>query len=1449
MDPGREPLPGNPVLRGDSTRASGVLRPGEMIDRYRVLGLLGSGGMGTIYRVKDTASGTVYALKLLRPEIAGKPLGELQFKKEFRHQARLRHPNIVQVHEQGVYRGRWYFTMDLVEGRTLREEFLGERWAPCRAERCSRILDVVLQICSALTAIHRARLLHRDLKPQNIVITPEKRVILLDFGVARPIFRLPQLNPDSAVLATVEYIAPEQVLGRSVDRRADLYSLGVILYELIAGRLPFEAPSAREVLDAHIRKAPPALPPPEDELARRLQDATMRLLAKDPFQRYRSAEELAGFLGRTLAPAPDEAASGELRLLSPRFVDRKAELERLQQVATRARRGSASFVVLSGPEGIGKRALIQRFLTQVESAWRVFSLRIESGEDLWRQLESLFAEITGSAVRRRKPRRWEAEGLETPLPAQRRRPSLGIAHLRQYVVRRPVIIILENLERLDAVGAQILETVVCGIRPRGDRVPRRILFLGIMDALSLPPGEHLCHCFSRLERQGDLINLTLRGLDDEAIARILADNLAVPFLPRALARRVNQYAEGNPFLAQELLRGALAEGILTHRGGSWFIETDRGPVLLSALEDPASVRFPSSPESLRGVLLSRLKFLSPEAAQVLRIAAVIGDQLEFSLLQQVSGLPDDRVIDCLNELLAQELIREVPGKDDLFRFRLARIREDLMAEIPPEDLAALHQRIAEALEQQAGEGEDHPEPNRLAAHLAAAGKHLNAFDLLLSAARKARNAHRHLGAISLLKQAEQVFLSAPEEIRKKLESYHRALLLDMADSMREVGWVEQARAEFERVLSPEGAGPSRFQQGKAANGLGICAYLSGDYDQALLHFQEALEIFQELGERREIADTLNGIGGYLLSQGLFLQAYDQFRKALKVHRELKDEIGQANALNNLGLIDFLRGRLPEALSQLREAENLYLGNGSINGSATARLNLATVLVMLDEWSEARKMLQRCLDDFNELQHPEGIAETLLVMGICDLAGGDLASARSNLGQAARIAQRYGLKQVYAKTLIPFAELSLLGGQYTTAMRLAERAVGLLEPTGALGELAMALATRALITALIGRAEEALCDLRRAEGVLRRFPDAFMRLRIDVYRGICHIVNGRARLAHEHLHEAFEAASTTAGAERIAVVQALLGLAEAMDGIEEGLDRCELALAGAQEMTSPLNRLVVLLATARARTLQGGEHSAAPAETAIALAEEIMAPEILAFALAWSHPPNAPPQPQHRRAAELLLVVAQSLKPDLRQGFLLLPMRNEIMTRAEEEGCSEADPCAELPRTQPVHRPPAEAVRWQALADLAEAPFEAANLSDLYLRLLSHISQLLGIYCVGLYGPGPERGHFVAAARPAAPLGCRAALPAAFRIDQPLRSGEIVLVAEELQSDDPALTSSGHRLSVAIPFRWGALGMGAILAWVTAAEASQLRTQSEMVAALSHSLASAILASHSLFPGI
>ncbi len=671
----------------------------RITDRYELGAPLGSGSMGVVYRALDRETGVEVALKTLsRPD----PQDLLALKREFRLVADTLHRNLVRLYDLEVSEQHAYFTMELVEGETLLASLQGD--APGISADPTRIRDAFGQLAAGLTALHDRDLLHRDVKPANVLVERSGRVVLLDFGLAVGGAHELSIASREQLAGTLAYMAPEQAWGRELAASADWYAVGLMLYECLSGHLPFEGPGLASLLDRQDRPlAPPTGKAAEADPA--LAALAVELLAYEPERRPSGAEVGDRLAERTATAAPPTTVSR-----GPVFVDRETEREALTQAFERTRTGRPSVVRIRGPAGIGKSSLVEQVLIDLERERNALVLRscchphanvrFEALDGCVDELSRYLVQIDDAQREALRPRGVPALCRVFPVlsrvpfarlesepdpgetdPALTRR--VGFAALRELLdrlaARRPLVLWIDDLQWGDEDSALFLDELASG----ADAPPLMLVLSfraeGPEDEREPPTGAEDVHGSPTRIELGPLPAPHVRTL----IEARLEDTAQAGDRQRIEALAIQ--AEGSPLFASQLAHFA-------HRS-----DTRR------------TVK-------LRDVLLARMDELSAEALDVLAWVAVSGRPIDARLVLELSE-PGRRSKPLVYELCRRGWLRPMPADDEVDVLH-GRFRDVLLGRLDPAELRRRHHVLADALA--AAPGAD---PSAVYEHYRAAGSH------------------------------------------------------------------------------------------------------------------------------------------------------------------------------------------------------------------------------------------------------------------------------------------------------------------------------------------------------------------------------------------------------------------------------------------------------------------------------------------------------------------------------------------------------------------------------------------------------------------------------------------------------------------------------------------------------------------------------------------------------
>ncbi len=767
LNPGREmrPYVESALALGEAARSSGAEAPAASppaapltiaAGRYRMRRLLGEGVRKRVYLARDTRLARDVAVAFIRTEDLDEAAAN-RIQLEARTVARLaEHPRIVPVYDSGEEDGVPFVVSQYMGGGTLAGRLLRATDHRLALSEALRFADQILQ---ALEHAHAHGVVHRDVKPENVWLTEDGFAKLGDFGLARTIGRI-ETAAEGLTVGTALYMPPEQALGRGVDQRSDLYSLGATLYELVTGHSPFAGESVAEVIAKHVNEAPAPPSKLNPAMPLSLDAVLLKLLAKLPESRFESAADVRSALrgiredevaGRPAEPEPIPSRTATL------FVGREQETTKLRGGLEEVLAGHGRLFLVVGEPGIGKTRMAELLSGYAaQRGFVVLSGRSFEGAGApafwpWVQILRGYAESADRA-------RLETElGAGAPyvaqivpelrevlpdLPAAREGEADGArfrlfdavsTFLKRASVARPLFLFLDDLHWADTASLLLLQFLA---RELGGS---RIFIVATYRNVDVQHGHPLAEVLPTLRRERAFERVLLRGLPEDDV-RALVRALAGADASEPLVRAIYRETEGNPFFIEETLRHLAEERVV----GSF---DDIG-----------------LPEGVREVISRRLARLSDDCRKILATASVLGRDFDAPVLEQVAGIGRERLSELLREAEGA-LIVEIERKGSRHRFSHTLIRETLYAELGTAERIPMHGRIADALlALHAGDVDTHL--SELAYHLfeaSAGGDAKRAIEFNLRAAARAERQYAYEEAAAFYDRARRA-LEASDDV-------------------------------------------------------------------------------------------------------------------------------------------------------------------------------------------------------------------------------------------------------------------------------------------------------------------------------------------------------------------------------------------------------------------------------------------------------------------------------------------------------------------------------------------------------------------------------------------------------------------------------------------------------------------------------------------------------------
>ncbi|HXI89357.1 MAG TPA: protein kinase [Blastocatellia bacterium] len=813
--------------------------------RYLVRRPLGQGGQKKVYLARDDRLDRDVVIALLKTDQLGAD-SVPRLIREAQAMARLgSHPNIVTVYDIGDEDGRPFIVSQYVEGGSVADLL---KSADNHRLSFDQVIRIGSQICHALVHCHSQGIIHRDLKPGNVWLSQDGTAKLGDFGLAVSA-DFSRITLEGALVGTVVYMPPELMLGHQAEPRSDLYSLGVMLYEVVTGRPPFMGDQFVAIISQHINSAPVAPSWHNPEVPQALETLILRLLAKSPEERPESAAEVSKTLAAIASSSPELAdraiphdAKSLSRLAGGVFIGREQETKELRVALNETLAGKGHLFMLVGEPGSGKTRMTEQLATYARLCnAQVLIGRCYEGEGApafwpWLQIVRSYAQEMEpekllstmgpgaadiaqvvSEIKERLPDLPAPPPLE-PEQARFRLFDSVTTFLKNASKLQSLVVILDDLHWADKPSLLLLQFLARELKDAS------ILVIGTYRDMELGRQHPLSQTLGELSRQGLSARIVLRGLTEQDVARFIEMTTGIKPQEK-LVRTVYQQTEGNPFFLSEIVRLLVVEGQLER------------PQVTTA----SGVRIP---EGVREVIGRRLDQLSDECNRILTTASVIGREFSLEALEPLSDMSGDQLLELLDEAMAARVINELPQAVGQYSFVHALIRETLYDEISTARRVRFHRRIGETLEQLYGNSPD-SHLTELAYHFfqaSPAGNGDKAIDYAIRAARRATTLLAYEEAAGHYEHARVVI-----ELQDEVDQEQRGeMSLALGEAYTKAGNNAKAREAFLQAADIARKRGAPEQLARAALDIGMGMAGSGKVDEIQVSMlKEALSALSE----------------------------------------------------------------------------------------------------------------------------------------------------------------------------------------------------------------------------------------------------------------------------------------------------------------------------------------------------------------------------------------------------------------------------------------------------------------------------------------------------------------------------------------------------------------------------------------------------------------------------
>ena len=1092
------------------------LKAGTVIEGcYEILDTVGNGGIGTVYRVWDFREDTIAALKVLN--ILG-DAAQRRFLREFNILSRIRHPRVVVSRRWGLHNGKPYFSMDFVEGRPLSDliSVVGER----EKLKSAWLVPFVRQTGEGLAFMHEQGVLHRDLKPSNIMISEnngEPEVTILDLGLARfRDAREQRLTSPGAATGTLEYMSPELICGRAVDQRSDLYSLGVILYEILTGRPPFTGDDPANILIQHLRKLPCPPHPPFREDPTGIEELVMKLLEKEPIDRYSSVgnllRDLPGIDEQSILQESDTTSVliSPAPVLQPQFQGREREMKALREILRETGHGTGRLVLVSGEAGIGKSQILEEFQADA----RVQGMRVLTGRcyenggppfgPFLEMLRDLAQQPGGQGSDMEASVRRVLTFIERPAPADLPDPYTAMETLLELLGdlsrETPTLVCIEDLQWTDDLTLRFLDFI------RRDPDPMPLIF-GLacrkVEEDRLPPG------IENLTKGPDapgIVHLQLEPLGMEETGNLAASMLGEEAVPEAEARRIFRETGGNPLFVVELIRGSVEEGLIwTDSAGGWrWPESREWPI----------------PSGIVQAIELRLGRLRSAQRQALEYASIFRGPFSFDLIAEVWREDELQLLETLQGHVRLGLLKDVQDREGDYQFSHGLIQRAVCDGISENRRALLHQEVGTALEKQLESG---------------GAKMLDDLAYHFSRTNDVEKMVRYVMSSGRIALRLQDFSNALENFRTIIERgafspdsaggiatgtvLHLDFLCAYAEALCGCDLYIDARRELERVMH-WASEKTPTQKAYALRLLGTTHLNYGEYQKARPMLLEALELFRKHGEAENELSVLGLLSNLYVALGKKTVAVKYCKSAAAKCREMGGSLNEARALMHLAFAAQFTYRNERSKKLLESSLDILEGDGDRAFRHNCLSLLGRVENRLGNFDRAEEIFLGIKDFWAKRGSKLTEAESYLYLGRIALERGDTEAAEGYARDAEQLMSGSRVADEMCRAHSLLAETLAETGRVEEALCWAERAWPGVEYGGNIRAIAWTAKAKSL--AVAGRHDEVDSLFKHASEV-QGAPDGLEQVYLLIVAGAYYLERRRLADARRYLGDAREAA--------------------------------------------------------------------------------------------------------------------------------------------------------------------------------------------------------------------------------------------------------------------------------------------------------------------------------------
>ncbi len=1055
--------------------------------KYKIIQKIGSGGMGEVFKSINILTNKILALKIIRKEIS--QVEDLfQLKCEFQMLKQMNHKNLCHVYDFGFFDGKYYYTMEYIEGsnfyKTLRDYVLSND-----QNKWKKFFDIVVQFLQALQYIHFKGIIHLDLKPLNVLIT-NGNVKILDFGLARS----GKISNIEFIYGTPIYIAPEILRGGLVDHRADLYSLGVMLFEVLAGEPPFRGENLKEIISAHLKERPPIELLKDIDCPLQFKIIVEKLLEKDPNNRFNFANEIIHEINTFVKPRYLCETYEELRniLINTPFVGREKELETLKKVFLS---NEIEKIFIIGPKGIGKTRLIDEFSiwAQIEGI-KLFILKYESEKkEPLENIKLLVKEIfLLCQTHHFDDIKTFMPFLYTLFPEIETNNVIGEKieydklQLFENIIRflefaRKIIgdflIIIDDVDKGVSIDTEFLRYLISSLNRRNIK----IIITSTED-------------ISDFKEDKNILKIMLNPLDKNCVNLIIMSLVKDKYIAEKLSPILFSGSGGNPLFVQLIIQELIEKRKLRFKDAKWTINKD---ILISGIKFKGIDTF----------FDESIKNLDSSEKELLKYASIFPSVWSPKILLFLNRKFSNNIYNNLKFFVKKGIIKEIRANDQiLYSFSSEEIRKKIYFSLPTKKKIYLHRKAAKIIKSIKSLKEE--TISQLAYHYFEGKKYNLAINYMRLAAKNAErifasneaiNYYRKIILISKLKNSfskEKLFetysklgeiLLFTGSVKESFNAFEHALKiskfikkkkyiiysnLNIAKIKQHLGKYKSAENILKKMLSFAHKKDKELYT-KILSAFASLFYMSGNYEESMKYHNEVIKYYISKDDKKRIGITLNAIGLIYLEKDDNDNAMDYFKKSNEIFRKIRDIQGVALTLGNIGVVLREKGKYREALELQNKSLEIKEEIGDIKGMGVGLQNIGFLNLLMGNFEDSISVFSKALEIFKETKDLHGIIGSLFSIGMVNFKSGHLGKSIKWFEEAVELSEKCGERYYIAISNILLGLVLTDIGDYENARKNLEIALNEARNIGIKSVITEAYIGLAKLYAYLGNKEKTL----------------------------------------------------------------------------------------------------------------------------------------------------------------------------------------------------------------------------------------------------------------------------------------------------------------------------------------------------------------------------------------